>query len=107
MTHAHLADMLRVCDHQAGAHILWADNSGIAHISQIDGVPAAWHVGNEGRFRFAFEAWSAGTDYVGPDAASDDGHVQRTLRHLQNAWTADLRGHLNFEDAYLDRAPGT
>lgn len=96
-TKAQLRKLLRSCDDDEGAHILWVDRQGEVHITLLDeeATPAAWAGSMGDRIRFRYETYGAGNGYVGPDAAQDDSYVALLFRHLVEDWQEGAVGYVD------------
>lgn len=87
---------MAACDDDAGHHIEWVDNEGIAHITCIkDESPAGWGTKNKGKVKFRLETCNQGNGYVGPKAASDPKHVQRIYNALVDNWKKGTTGYID------------
>src|SRR5579883_1281513 len=82
-----LRELLKRCDDAAGHHLLWVSNNGDVELSRLrEGQTAAGFEQAHPEMRVRFEAFQAGNEYVGPDAAADDEWVSELFNSLATRW---------------------
>jgi hypothetical protein len=82
-----LRDLLRKCDDQAGHHVLWVAKNGDVHVSRVpkDETPVGFQEAVP-EMQLRYETFEAGNEYVGPDAAEDEGWVKQLFDALVREW---------------------
>src|SRR5205807_2505873 len=86
-TPAQLRELIRRCDDSAGHHVLWVRKSGDVELSRIptDETPVGFEQAQRD-MQIRFEAFQAGNEYVGPEAADDDEWVSELFDRLIKQW---------------------
>ena len=80
-----------------GAHMLWVSKSGDVFIDTVppDMTPAGYSGTLDGKLQFRLETMLAGNGYVGPNAAKDEGWIDRL-------YTALVENHEHGITGYID-----
>lgn len=100
-TKEELADLIRPCKDHDGHHVLWVTKTGDVRISMVphDRTPVGFEL-DQPSMQLRFETFEAGNDYVGPDAADDEGWVSDLFNRLCDEW-AKAKGRRDV--AYIDQ----
>jgi hypothetical protein len=86
-TKEQLQQLLTQHDDRAGDHVLWVDDRGDVHISQIHGnLTATAFERSHPDLRLRCETFHKGNEYVGPAAADDEVWVSRLFESLLSQW---------------------
>lgn len=82
-----LRELLRRCDDTAGHHVLWVKDNGDVVLSRVprDG-PVESFDRDHPEMKLRYETFLAGNEYVGPEAAQDDGWVSELFESLLREW---------------------
>jgi hypothetical protein len=82
-----LRTLIRQGDDSAGHHVLWVKRTGEVELSRLpkDGSPVAFEKEHPD-MQLRSEAFLAGNEYVGPDAADDDQWVHDLFDNLLKQW---------------------
>jgi hypothetical protein len=82
-----LRDLLRECDDRAGHHVLWVAKNGDVHVSRVpkDKTVIGFQE-DKPEMQLRYETFEAGNEYVGPDAAEDEGWVNELFEALVKDW---------------------
>lgn len=65
---------------------IWVRENGDVFLSETTGTVDIYGL------KFRFEAFDAGDSYVGPDAATDESHINKLYKDLQYAWESGRTG---------------
>lgn len=86
-TVAELRSLIQGCDDRAGHHVLWVARNGEVHLSRIpkDKPPVVVPNGSP-EMQLWYEAFQAGNQYVGPEAAEDETWVRQVFDALVTEW---------------------
>ena len=82
-----LRELIRECDDVAAHHVLWVAHNGDVHVSEVpkDRTPAGYQ-DDQPDMQLRFETFLAGNEYVGPEAAEDDGWINQMFGALTKEW---------------------
>ena len=82
-----LRELLRACDDRAGHHILWVGKNGEVHLSRIPKhrTPVGFEESHP-EMQLRYETFLVGNEYVGPEAAADEGWVTELFDALVEKW---------------------
>jgi hypothetical protein len=95
-----LRQLLAPCDDTAGDHVLWVSKTGEVRIARLPrGQSPASLAQAHPEVQMRCEAFLAGNEYVGPEAAEDEEWVGELFDLLVRAWR-QAKG--SSEVAYLD-----
>jgi hypothetical protein len=82
-----LRGLIQGCDDRAGDHVLWVGKNGDVHVSRIPkNQTSADFEQAEPDMRLRCEAFEAGNEYVGPEAARDNDWIKELFRTLITEW---------------------
>jgi hypothetical protein len=86
-TRQQLRELLAPCDDTAGPHVLWVSRTGDVVLSRVPGEAALAVFQQAHReMQMRYEAFLAGNEYVGPEAAEDEEWVGRLFDSLLKEW---------------------
>jgi hypothetical protein len=93
-----LQQLLAQHDDRAGDHVLWVDDRGDVHLSQLPrNLTADAFERSRPDMRLRCETFQKGNEYVGPGAASDEAWVARLFETLVSEWPkANARGEVAY-----------
>jgi hypothetical protein len=82
-----LRGLIRACNDSAGHHILWVAKNGDVQLSIVpkELTPVGFQQ-TTSEMQLRYETFEAGNEYVGPDAAGDDGWVKQLFDSLAKKW---------------------
>src|SRR5437879_5977790 len=82
-----LRELVRACDDLAGHHVLWVAKNGDVHVSEVpkDRTPVGFQI-DQPDMQLSYETFEAGNEYVGPEAAADDGWIKELFDALIKKW---------------------
>ena len=90
-----LKELISGCDDDQNSHVVWVDTEGEVRVTPIPAgkTPAGWAEERRGQIRFRFETLTAGSGFVGPDAARDEEWMARLFRSLTKFWDSGATGY--------------
>ena len=95
-TKEELQELLRPCDDERAAHIIYVTKSGDVKIHAVDNEsPAEWARENELSVQFRLETCVAGNGYTGDEAADDSNWVNRLYNALLENWQKKNVGYID------------
>lgn len=87
-TPGHLRELIRKQRDSAGSHILWVKKTGDIELSLLTtGQSATDFEKRHQDMQIRFEAFLAGNEYVGPQAAQDDEWISELFDRLVKEWS--------------------
>jgi hypothetical protein len=86
-TKQQLRELLARLDDGAGHHVLWVSKEGNVEVTPLaEGTSATTLQTLHPEMRLRYEAFLAGNEYVGPEAAEDDRWVSELFQSLLEEW---------------------
>jgi hypothetical protein len=82
-----LRELVKQCNDDAGDHVLWVSRTGDVRISRAsrDQTSAEFDRAHPD-MQLRFEAFLAGNEYVGPEAAADNEWIAELFERLGREW---------------------
>jgi hypothetical protein len=82
-----LSELIRACNDRAGHHILWVAKNGDVHVTRLPRDNATLEFEEtHPDLRLRYETFEAGNEYVGAEAAEDDGWISELFAVLTREW---------------------